>query len=580
MIKCAIYARYSSDLQHDRSIEDQSRNCKLFAQRRGWSVLEEHIYADRALSGSTMAGRPALQRLLNAAELKVKPFDCLLVDDTSRLSRNKVEQGQIIQDLQDCGVFIYFVSDNIDTRDEITQDVILPVYGIKDSLYCRDLAKKTKRGMEGQVLKGFNPGGRTYGYCYERVLDPSGLIDKKTQQVRSLGTRIFTDEERAKVIRQIFAMYASGYGLKSIATALTDQGITPPSPERQLQRGAKTLSWCPNAIRVMLRNPKYIGDWTWNKTVSTRKRRTGKRTYTARPREDWVEHKDPALAIVDQDIWQAVQNRFSRQSGAQRRTEIAPRRSYLLSGLLKCGICGSSLIVTSIHKGGDIDYRCSFNWQRGAKACPNNVRIKGVEIENLVIEAIKTHLLTPELIALITAEVNRIIDQHLLEQKSQFGRLSSRRQKLSQEVQNLVDVIAKSGLASATATSTIQSKELEMAELEHQISAQSDSNQGRHIQISPTTITSFLDRLSELLRSDITSARVEIGKLIGQLSAQPTEIDGKRGLLFTGKPKIDGFLGVLSGSSNLSNGGGAIWQLLDFPESLVVYMDAAKLKRA
>lgn len=86
-MRCAIYAQFSSDLQRPTSIEDQLRRCKEFAAKQGWTILEEYVRADEAKTAATLAGRDALKSLMTAAKTKPKPFDCLLVDDTSRLAR-------------------------------------------------------------------------------------------------------------------------------------------------------------------------------------------------------------------------------------------------------------------------------------------------------------------------------------------------------------------------------------------------------------------------------------------------------------------------------------------------------------
>ena len=83
-MRCAIYARYSSDLQRESSIEDQIRKCREFAERRGWPVSEEYVRSDSAVSGATLGPRPALSELLALVSRKPRPFDRILIDDTSR----------------------------------------------------------------------------------------------------------------------------------------------------------------------------------------------------------------------------------------------------------------------------------------------------------------------------------------------------------------------------------------------------------------------------------------------------------------------------------------------------------------
>src|SRR5215472_12331948 len=106
MIRCAIYARFSSDRQKESSIDDQVRNCEHRAAREGWTVT--HRYADRAISGST-AERPGYQQML--ADAKAKQFEVLLVDDLSRLNRDLEDQIRTRKRLNHWGVRIVSVSD-------------------------------------------------------------------------------------------------------------------------------------------------------------------------------------------------------------------------------------------------------------------------------------------------------------------------------------------------------------------------------------------------------------------------------------------------------------------------------------
>src|SRR6267378_1515845 len=82
VIRCAIYARYSSESQRDTSTEDQIRNCRAGAERNGWIVLDEFIRFDEAMTGRTVAGRDGLADLIRLAKQRPKPFDCILIDDT------------------------------------------------------------------------------------------------------------------------------------------------------------------------------------------------------------------------------------------------------------------------------------------------------------------------------------------------------------------------------------------------------------------------------------------------------------------------------------------------------------------
>jgi DNA invertase Pin-like site-specific DNA recombinase len=147
-IRCAIYARFSSDLQRPTSIEDQIRRCREFAERQGWTILEEFVRFDEAKSAATLAGRDALHFLLSAAKSKPAAFDCLLVDDTSRLARYLPDVLSMNDHLRYYGVFIYAVAQRLDCREK-TARPLLTLHGMMDEQFLVSLAEKVHRGQEG-----------------------------------------------------------------------------------------------------------------------------------------------------------------------------------------------------------------------------------------------------------------------------------------------------------------------------------------------------------------------------------------------------------------------------------------------
>ena len=130
--RCAAYARYSSDLQSPSSIEDQLRKCRECAALHGFQFMEEHIYVDQAISG-VGADRPGLRNLMAAAVSQARPFDVILVDDSSRLSRDTKDALSIFERLNFSGIRLIAVSQGIDSQNEQAQ-VLVTVHGMVDSL--------------------------------------------------------------------------------------------------------------------------------------------------------------------------------------------------------------------------------------------------------------------------------------------------------------------------------------------------------------------------------------------------------------------------------------------------------------
>jgi site-specific DNA recombinase len=147
--------------------------CREFAKRDGITILEEHIYFDEAQSGSIRA-RPGLEALKRATE--DKQFDAVLVDDSSRLSRDNQHFNTLLCLFQFWGISLISVSDGLDMREEHAK-VAYQFRGIINELYLTDLKKKTHRGQMGQVLRGFSVGTRGYGYssAAERVIMMGGM---------------------------------------------------------------------------------------------------------------------------------------------------------------------------------------------------------------------------------------------------------------------------------------------------------------------------------------------------------------------------------------------------------------------
>lgn len=146
MKRCAIYARFSTEMQRTTSLEDQIRNCRKFAAQMGWEVLDQHVYQDTALSGFGVEHRPAYQRLVAAAVTAAPPFTVILVDDLSRLSRDLVETLRLYRRLKRDGVELVAVADGIQTSHQMAK-LQITIKGLVNELYLDDLRDKTHRGL-------------------------------------------------------------------------------------------------------------------------------------------------------------------------------------------------------------------------------------------------------------------------------------------------------------------------------------------------------------------------------------------------------------------------------------------------
>lgn len=265
-LRCAIYARYSSDNQRDASIEDQVRLCSEFIRECGGTVDERFIHLDRAVSGSSLdrKGFESLMSLVERGEV-----DVIVTEDVSRISRDFADAAAIFKRLQYARVPLLGVADGVDTSAPDAK-LMFTMKSLFAELYLDQLRDKTLRGLVGRALAKMSTGGLPYGFCSVPVADSEG---------RTIGHAPKIHAEQAEVVRWIFTQYRAGWALGPIAHDLNRRGVEPPRSKSK----HRLKGWVDGTVRVILHNTKYVGIWEFNKTKwekvpGTNKRRPKKAT--------------------------------------------------------------------------------------------------------------------------------------------------------------------------------------------------------------------------------------------------------------------------------------------------------------
>ena len=163
MTRAVIYARYSSDNQRDASIEDQVRQCRARIEQEGWQL--EAVYSDHAISGATTL-RPGYQKMLEDA--RAGRFEVLVAEALDRLSRDQENIAGLFKQLSFAGVRLITLSEG-----EVGE-LHVGLKGTMNALFLKDLAQKTRRGLEGRVRQGKSGGGLCFGYDVVRKFDAAG----------------------------------------------------------------------------------------------------------------------------------------------------------------------------------------------------------------------------------------------------------------------------------------------------------------------------------------------------------------------------------------------------------------------
>ena len=394
MMRAAIYARYSSDLQSEASIDDQVRLCRERAERDGMTVAE--VFTDYAISGGHLSNRPGMLSLLDQA--KKNAFDFVIAEALDRISRDQEDIAAIYKRLNHAEIKIITLSEG-----EINE-LHVGLKGTMNALFLKDLAVKTRRGQRGRVEAGKIPGGNSYGYKIVRRLQEDGSVTTGEREI---------DTEQAAIIKRIFSEYADGRAPRRIAGCLNAEGI--PGP-RGGQWNASTINGSRQRRNGILNNELYLGRITYNRQRFIKDPETGKRRSRLNPEQEWVITEVPALRIVDDKAWRSVQtikSRYTSMSGNKRQT-----KKRLLTGLVKCGCCSGSMTIINRER-----YSCSAKRERGT--CDSPVGIKASELEERVLTGLKDILLGNE----------DLIDTFVSEFKAELARLRKQRGAHERHVQ-------------------------------------------------------------------------------------------------------------------------------------------------
>ncbi len=412
-MRCAVYARYSSDNQRDDSIEDQVRLCRAHIEQAGWAYL--NAYTDRALSGATTL-RPGYQKLLEDARAGV--FEIVVAEALDRLSRDQADVATLYKQLSFHGIKLVTLAEG-----EISE-LHVGLKGTMNALFLKDLAQKTRRGLEGRVRQGKSGGGICYGY--------------KTVEGKTGDRRIDPDE--AAVIRRIFVDFAKGKSPRSIARALNAEGI--PGPHGRQWRDTAIRGHLQRGTGI-LNNELYIGRLVWNRLRYIKDPETGKRVSRRNPKSDWIVEEVPHLRILDDDFWHAVkvrQDEIAARPGVQKIKEShfweRRRARHLLTGLVFCGDCGGGFAAVGR------DYlACSA--ARGRGTCANRRSIRRHDLEKVILDGLKERLMAPDLVAefvaAFTKEINSVRANADQTRKRQEQELAG----ITRKLDGLIEAIAE-----------------------------------------------------------------------------------------------------------------------------------------
>jgi len=468
--RAVIYARFSTDHQDERSIDDQVALCRDYARRENLHVIR--VFEDRARSGASILNRDGLLALMEHATCN--SFDVVIVEALDRLSRDMEDLAGIQKRLLFLGIEIRAVHEGI------VNTVLVGLRGLVGQLYREDGAAKVRRGMAGRVRAGLAGGGIQYGYA-----PVAGERGKRT-----------IIESEADVVRRIFSEYVAGRTPRQIAGDLNRDNISPP---RGTRWNASTINGSNQRGTGIIRNELYAGRLVWNKVHMAKDPDTGKRVSRPNPPDTWQIVEVPDLAIVPAELFEAAQRRKTANAGVPFIKQRSSKR--LLSGLLRCAACGGGMSTKGADKTGRVRIRCSTANESGT--CPDPQTFYVDDIERRVLSALRAEMKSPAAIAEYVKTYTE--ERQRLASKREKQRASTERKigELRRALDRLVDDIAMGRVDAAIFGPKATALDQERKRLESELAVADAPNV---ITLHPGVLADYerkLERLQASIEQDI-----------------------------------------------------------------------------
>ena len=413
----ALYCRLSRDDEQDGlsgSIKNQQAILEKYAQENGFK--NTRVFIDDGWSGTNFA-RPAFTEIMELAEKG--RIDTLIVKDHSRLGRNRLIVGQLLEEgFDSLGVRYIAIMDNIDTAKGISD--LVPMQDLFNEWHAKNTSQKLRNVFKSKRMSGAqlttNP---PYGY----LKDP----ENKNGWI--------VDEEAAKTVRQIFAWCVDGLGPTQIAKRLKAAKVPTPTEHwgnigRNCSKPpAIPYNWCSATVADILSKQEYCGD-TINFRSTTKSFKNKKKI--DRPPEEWQIFKNTHPAIIDREVFALVQELRKHRRRPTKSGIVSP-----FSGLLYCADCGEKLYysVTNNYKREQAYFFCS-SYRKNSEVCSAHY-IREKVVEQIVLESMQRILLNVQ--ALEKEFARKQMDCYTEDKKKQ---LAAKHRELSKAKKRIAEIDA------------------------------------------------------------------------------------------------------------------------------------------
>lgn len=425
-IKVYTYKRVSTAMQIDGySLDAQRARMKAYADFNDYEIVGE--YEDAGKSGKSIEGRLQFRQMMEDVKSGKDNISYVLVFKLSRFGRNAADVLSTLQVMQDFGVNLICVEDGIDSSKDAGKLMISVLSAVaeieRENIRVQTMEGRIQKAREGKWNGGFAP----YGYQ---------LVNGKLE----------INEEEAVAVRTIYDQYVNtDIGSNGISKYLENHGI------RKIQRqNGKNPLFDAHLVRLILKNPVYCGKIAYG-------RRKTEKVHGTRNEFHLVEQDNFLLvdglheAIIPEDVWNAAQVKLVAQARKYEHVNKGKNeRTHLLSGIVKCPICGAGMYGNKSikHKKDGTKYKDFFYYgckhrsmQRGHK-CDYKKQIREELLDDAVAEVIVKLVSNPNFATMMQEKINMkvdttAIDQEIENYEKQLRQDYSIKSKLMEEIDNL-----------------------------------------------------------------------------------------------------------------------------------------------
>jgi site-specific DNA recombinase len=491
----ALYARVSTvkQAEKDLSIPDQLNQMRNWCAANGYAVAMEYIEAG---ASATDDKRPQFQQMIADATTDSEPYEAVIIHSRSRFFRDMFEFLNYERMLKRAHCKVISITQI--TSNDPAGEMASKIFSLFDEYSSKENGKHTLRAMKENARRGYFNGSKPpYGY---RTVDTEVMGSKG-----KIKKRIEPDPVEAAIVKRIYDLYVNGgeqgsMGAKDIATYLNNKSIM-----------MRTQKWNRSRVHEILSSPTYKGEYYFNKTDH--------KTKEVKPESEWIRLSIEPLIAAD-----AFEVAKSRRA-ARAPSKVPPRlvnSPTLLTGLLKCGVCGAGLTLATGKGGKYRYYKCNTRIGKGNHLCTMPA-FPVQKLDDLVLTTLADKVFTTGRVQIMLEEMRSLYKNSHADQAAKLKPLQKEMETLKQSSERLFEAVEK-GFLPMDETLQQRSHKLQARRQEVLLEIAGLKRQRE----MPTNLlkTQNIDAFSKAIRSKLLDRSSRFGKDYLNLLVNEIKIDG------------------------------------------------------